>query len=390
MEHQQSGKPVIQVSHLSKIYKVAHGQFTALDDVSFSVYEGERVGIVGSNGAGKSTLLAILSEFAGASGGSVEIQGRVNAILDVGSSIQPEMTGRENLRVGGRMQGLSKEEIENKLPEIVEFVDIGNYIDMPMRTYSSGMKARLAFGILSFVQPEILIIDEALGVGDAGFAIKSGERLREMCNEGKVLILVTHAMEALRQMTTRCIWLDHGRIVQDGPTNAVVDAYQAFLRDKEETKLKEALRARIEKSAFHGKVEMSMVTTDVPGGAERLAFDAGSDVIFQMELRAKEPLSGLAVKLEIFTVDGTRVARFRYPDGGEGMALEKDETQQVSLCLPDCGLSEGVYETLCSVYVGSELAAQQRQALEIFVKRASMLSAALFSTPSTMQIHRKE
>ena len=174
----------IDIRKMSKCYEES---FYALKDIDIHIDEGEKVGIIGRNGAGKSTFLKILAGYAEQSEGSVDVNGKVSAILEVGTSIQAEMTGRENIYLGGELYGLTKDKIDELMPEIIEFVDIGDYFDRPVKTYSSGMRARLSFSLISFVEPEILIIDEALGVGDASFVNKSAKKVRDLCESGKIL-----------------------------------------------------------------------------------------------------------------------------------------------------------------------------------------------------------
>lgn len=190
-------------------------EFKALSDVSFTLNRGETVGIVGRNGAGKSTLLQIICGTLAASGGSVEVNGRVAALLELGAGFNPEFTGRENVYLNGELLGLSREEMHRRLPEIEEFAGIGEFIDQPIKTYSSGMYVRLAFAVQACVDPEILIVDEALSVGDIGFQYKCFKRMEELRRKKVTILMVTHSTGSILDYADRCIVMDGGMVKAD-------------------------------------------------------------------------------------------------------------------------------------------------------------------------------
>lgn len=216
-------------------------EFKALKDVSFEIRKGETVGIIGRNGSGKSTLLQIICGTLFPTNGSVQTNGRIAALLELGSGFNPEFTGRENVYLNGTVLGLSKDEIDARFDEIAAFADIGDFIEQPVKTYSSGMFVRLAFAIQANVDPEILIVDEALAVGDAYFVHRCMHRFQQMQNEGKTIILVTHDATAVRQLCDRAIWLEQGAVVAMGEVSEVVDGYlsQLFSEDRD-TQVKSA------------------------------------------------------------------------------------------------------------------------------------------------------
>lgn len=199
--------------------------FWALDGVSFQVTQGERVGIVGRNGAGKSTLLKILSRITEPTTGRARIRGRVASLLEVGSGFHPELTGRENIFLNGAILGMSREEIRGKFDEIVAFSEIDRFLDTPVKRYSSGMYVRLAFAVAAHLEPEILIVDEVLAVGDAEFQKKCLGKMKEVGSEGRTVLFVSHNMTAIRHLCGRSILLERGRVALDGPSQAVVEAY---------------------------------------------------------------------------------------------------------------------------------------------------------------------
>lgn len=208
-----------------------------LRDVSFNVLPGEAVGIVGQNGAGKSTLLKLVTGTARPTAGHVNVAGRIAAILELGMGFSPEYTGRQNVVHAGSLMGMTPAQIEAAMPEIEDFAEIGEYFDQPVRTYSSGMQVRVAFSVATALRPEILIIDEALSVGDTYFQHKSFERIRRFRSEGTTLLIVSHDKTAVQTLCNRAILLDKGRMLQDGPAVAVMDYYNALLAEKENQRI---------------------------------------------------------------------------------------------------------------------------------------------------------
>ena len=220
----------------SSILKVATGgkldadptgrvQVKALSDVTFKMQEGDRVALLGHNGAGKSTMLRALGRVYSPTKGSTEIDGNVGSLIDIGLGINPEATGRENVFIRGQLLGLSKQELAANYEGIVEFAELGDFMEMPVRTYSSGMHLRLAFAVSTVVRPEILLMDEWLSVGDADFQHKAEARLRELVSETKILVIATHSRALVESVCTRAIWLEHGQIKMDGPASEVSKAY---------------------------------------------------------------------------------------------------------------------------------------------------------------------
>lgn len=200
--------------------------FQALQNVSFEVDKGEVFGIVGHNGAGKSTLLKVISGIMKPMTGSVELQGSIVPMLELGSGFDIELSGRENIFLNGAILGYSKEYLLSKYDEIINFSELGKFLDVPVRNYSSGMLMRLAFSIAAMVNPEILIVDEILAVGDANFQAKSRKRMLEMMSGGTTVLFVSHDLQQIRDMCDRVLWLDHGKMKMIGPTQEVCDAYQ--------------------------------------------------------------------------------------------------------------------------------------------------------------------
>ena len=241
------GNSIISVCHLSKSYKLYarksdrlrealsltgksyHTDFYALNDISFEVERGDTVGIIGTNGSGKSTLLKILTGVTAPTDGAVRVDGRISALLELGAGFNPEYTGIENIMLNGAMMGYSSEEMEKRREDIVRFADIGEYINQPVKTYSSGMFARLAFATAINVEPEILIVDEVLSVGDTRFQIKCMDRMKTMMENGTTILYVSHEISSVRRFCNKCLWINKGVLQAEGETNHVCDMYSTFL-----------------------------------------------------------------------------------------------------------------------------------------------------------------
>lgn len=267
--------------------------FWALEDVSFEVKEGEVVGIIGRNGAGKSTLLKILSRITEPTRGRAEIFGRVGALLEVGTGFHPELTGRENIFLSGAILGMRKSEIARQFDAIVDFAEVEQFIDTPTKRYSSGMYTRLAFAVAAHLEPEILLVDEVLAVGDAAFQKKCLGKMEEVSGEGRTVFFVSHNTQAVRQLCTRGILLEHGRVAADGPTDSTLAVYNQKLRE---------LRVDAETGVNNpenrrgsGAVRFTSVSVEDLDGNERYTFSMGDTVRFRLTFDVHAPMRGLAI-----------------------------------------------------------------------------------------------
>jgi ABC-type polysaccharide/polyol phosphate transport system ATPase subunit len=204
-------------------------EIRALRDVSFDVPHGTVVGVVGVNGAGKSTLMRTVAGILPPSEGRIDVHGRVSTLLALGVGFNRDLSGRENVVLGGLATGLSREQVEEKYGAIVDFAELGDVMDLPMRTYSSGMYGRLAFSVAVNVEPDILLIDEALSVGDARFKRKCFDKMRELCAQARVILIVSHALKSIRRLCDDVIWLHDGQLVMRDDPSAVIEAYRRFL-----------------------------------------------------------------------------------------------------------------------------------------------------------------
>lgn len=236
--------------------KPRHQESWALKDVSFDLRRGDVLGVVGPNGAGKSTLLKILAGTLDKTSGDLKINGRVSAILELGTGFHPEYTGRENIYMGGMCIGMTKDEIDRKLESIIEFSGLRKYIDNPFKTYSTGMQARLTFSLVIAVEPDILIIDEALAVGDAIFVNKCLNKIKEICAH-TTTVFVSHSLDMIRRFCNKAIWLNEGRIVTQGDVDGVTKAYERYIYEQSEAYLKSHTEHPLGISTAEDLIELS-------------------------------------------------------------------------------------------------------------------------------------
>src|SRR5512141_804509 len=267
--------------------------FWALNDVTFDVKQGEVVGIIGRNGAGKSTLLKILSRITQPTRGRAEVYGRIGALLEVGTGFHPELTGRENIYLSGAILGMRRQEIARQFDAIVDFAEVEQFIDTPTKRYSSGMYTRLAFAVAAHLEPEILLVDEVLAVGDASFQKKCLGKMEDVAGEGRTVFFVSHNTQAVRQLCTRGILLEHGRVIADGPTDSTLAVYNQRLREMRvdaETGVNNPENRR-----GSGAVRFTSVSVEDLQGNERYTFAMGDTVRFRLSFTVHAPMRGLAV-----------------------------------------------------------------------------------------------
>lgn len=210
--------------------KVTYSEFYALNNINATIQAGEAVALIGRNGAGKSTLLKVISRVQVPTKGRIIVRGKMSPMIELGAGFHPELTGRENVYLNGAMLGHSRKEMDSKMQGIIDFSELHNFIDSPLRTYSTGMIARLGFAIASEVDPEILIIDEVLAVGDESFQRKCIERMQRFRDRGITILFVTHALDTIAKLCSRCIWIGEGHVVYDGPTEKAVRYFQESMQ----------------------------------------------------------------------------------------------------------------------------------------------------------------
>ena len=270
-------QPRIEVNHLCKIF---YSHFTdtlrdnhvdkkppskddklVLDDVSFIFNSGETIGVIGRNGAGKSTLLSILAGVSQQTSGDVNIVGKVTAVMTLGVGLREDLTGRDNIYLDGQLQGKSRSDVNKIIDEIIEFAELDEFIDKPVKVYSTGMKTRLAFSMLVGIEPEILIIDEALSAGDAFFAQKASQKIKEICKKGKIVIIVSHSMGTIESMCNRCIWVENWTIIMDDQPVKVTNSYLQKIQEEDqcrELKLYQAVTSQTIDNANYKIVDVAL------------------------------------------------------------------------------------------------------------------------------------
>ena len=315
----------IEARTLSKVYGEGKAAQRVLDRVSFAIGEGERVGIIGANGAGKSTLLGILAGIVTPSEGEVEVVGTVHAALTVGLGMREDLTGRENLYVDAEMRGASRPEAEPVVEKMIEFSELGAFIDRPMRTYSTGMKSRLSFASLVFVNPEILLIDETLSVGDRWFAGKALRAIEDLCRRGRIVILVSHSLGSIVSMCSRCLWLNSGRLVEDGDPSRVTEAYRRQIVACEEAMAIGDLGGENSVWCADKAVRVDhLELRDAASGAPCRIFDTDTGLRVTAQLCIEKRLADPEFRFFIERADGLRVGESRAPVhfGARGSTVE--------------------------------------------------------------------
>ncbi len=303
----------INIEHISKVYKLYRGRadrlkdalhltrrqtyqdYYALSDVNFTVQKGETVGLIGTNGAGKSTLLKIVTGVLTPSGGQVEVNGRISALLELGAGFNNEYTGLENIYFNGTLLGYTREQMEERVPRIIEFAGIGDYINQPVKMYSSGMFARLAFAMAINVEPDILIVDEALSVGDIYFQSKCFKKMDEIKKNGTTVLLVTHDMSSVVKYCDRVVVLNHGKVVKEGNPKEMVDIYKKILVNQyDENKTGNAQKLSVGKDTWMSRLRLNNENVLYGSGKARIVdfglFDENGNI------------TGLILKKSIFTI----------------------------------------------------------------------------------------
>ena len=311
-------QPLRNVRNLRRLTKFASGEVEspdivwALNDISFDVQRGEVIGIIGHNGAGKSTILKILSRITFPTNGRVVIKGRVGSLLEVGTGFHPELTGRENVYLNGTILGMSRTEVNRKFDEIVEFSGVAKFIDTPVKRYSSGMSVRLAFSVAAHLDPEILLVDEVLSVGDAGFQSKCIGKMQDVASQGRTVIFVSHVMQAIRNLCDRTIHIDQGRIVNDGPTQQVVRNY---LTGDSENQLSERVWGdRNTQPGNSGFRLLGLRILDSDSNTAQ-AFRTSESIRIQIEFELDKLIHEIGVGYDLFFADGSMVYRsYHYDD----------------------------------------------------------------------------
>jgi lipopolysaccharide transport system ATP-binding protein len=300
--------PVRNLRRLARLsrFKEEEGQdiLWALRDISFEVQRGEVLGVIGRNGAGKSTLLKLLSRITYPSKGRIEILGRVSSLLEVGTGFHPELTGRENVYLNGTILGMTRKEIDRKFDEIVDFSGVEKFLDTPVKRYSSGMRVRLAFSVAAHLEPEILLIDEVLAVGDVEFQKKCLGKMENIATGGRTILFVSHQMAAVQNLCTRAVLLGDGRLLANGPTSEIISLYMA----ESGKKSVQSLQTRQDRSGS-GDIRFNFVRLKNEAGELVSAFRSGDDCILELGMNAKnhQAIKNLVISVGLNDSIGQRI-----------------------------------------------------------------------------------
>jgi ABC-type polysaccharide/polyol phosphate transport system ATPase subunit len=344
--------------------------FTALNDVSLTIARGETLGVIGSNGAGKSTLLKIIAGTTKPTTGGVEVDGKISALIELGAGFHPEISGRENVFINGIMLGLTRQQVTERFDDIVAFAELQEFIDAPVKNYSSGMYMRLGFSVAIHVDPDVLLIDEVLAVGDEAFVHKCLDKIAAFKRRGKTILLVSHGLESVRRLCDRTIWMKDGQIAESGDPPRVIDAYLHWVAQKEEGELAAGHERRVAEDGDasaaddlaagaaedpaatnapyeSGRWGSRLVSIDAVrlldgAGEQHYVFRCGDPMTIELQLTAAEPVDDFAIGIGIFNRDGvccygtnTDIERF------EAGHLAGSATVRIEV--PELNLIEGTY-----------------------------------------------
>jgi lipopolysaccharide transport system ATP-binding protein len=312
----------IRAEHLEKRYRLRTGRaptlkelilrqippaevVQALKDVSFTVERGQCFGVVGANGSGKSTLLKLIAGTAKPTSGTIEVEGRVSALLELGAGFHPDFTGRENAFLNGSLLGLTRKETEAAMPKIEAFAQLGRFFDAPIKTYSSGMAARLGFAVAVHVDPDVLLVDEVLAVGDEYFQHKCYAKIAEFRGAGKTIVLVSHDIGLIQRLCDRAIWLDQGRVAASGTVRDVATAYHLEVGERE---LRErALRGEVGGRSGSGEIEIVSAKVIDKGGAPQTLLEIGDPASFEIRYRNTSGVADAVFGVYVYRDDGTGI-----------------------------------------------------------------------------------
>ena len=313
--------------------RVQHESFWALENLSFDIRQGEVVGIIGRNGAGKSTLLKILSQITEPTTGVIDLYGQVGSLLEVGTGFHPELTGRENIYLNGAILGMRRRDIQRQFDAIVDFAGVEKFLDTPVKRYSSGMYIRLAFAVAAHLNPDILIVDEVLAVGDSEFQKKCLGKMHEVSRgQGRTVIFVSHNVAAVRQLCTQAIYLNSGRMIRQGPTEEVLELYAASRQRAQVTRMANEYGLTF--------MDLSLIDAETGAKTERPVFSR--DYLLHTHIRVERPLTLASVNLRLFDETGAKLTTIGTVE--EGMipfTLEGDV--HLECRLPRLGLYPGRY-----------------------------------------------
>ena len=353
----------IRLDRVSKRYRILHdveepghplarkvrrffrrpSEFWAVRDVSFEVARGEALGIIGHNGAGKSTMLKLLSSITSPTRGEIEIRGRLAALIEVGSGFHPELTGRENVFLNGSILGMRRAEIARKLDRIVEFAGVEQFVDTPVKRFSSGMYVRLGFSIAAHLDPDILLLDEVLAVGDAAFQERCLQRIGELQRGGTTIVFISHDLAAVERLCRRVILMDHGTVAAEGPAAEVIARYEAGARAAAPTRPGSGAQG-----GFRHEASIVSCELEHPLGARGRGFPTGSRLVARLGYEVREPVPDAAFELFFLTQEGEIHCQLSTELSGARIDLRPGRGE-VEFTWPELGLLPGLYRVSASI-----------------------------------------
>jgi ABC-type polysaccharide/polyol phosphate transport system ATPase subunit len=324
-----------------------HEEYWALRDVSFGVKPGETLGLIGANGSGKSTALKLLAGIISPTEGSITAEGRVAALLELGTGFHPDLTGRENIFLNGSIIGLSRATIKQRLDKIIGFAELERFIDVPVRNYSSGMLMRLGFAVATHVDAEILLIDEVLAVGDLAFQTKCYDHIAKLRRAGVTILFVSHQLNTVRSLCRQATWLNAGHIAASGDVDTVINSYKTWVR--QHTKGADDGEAGREQRWGSGEAEITQVTLLNDSGSPTQTFRTGEAFHVRIHYVAHEPIEYPAFGIAIFTRDGDNITAPNSAWSGYAIDIIEGEGQ-AQYTLDPLPLQPGTYELTCAIY----------------------------------------
>ena len=356
-------EPILEIHNISKKYRINKGassfptigesigkwfgnsksnfqEFNALEDISFNVNEGETLGIIGKNGAGKSTLLKVISRITTPTSGRIISRGRIASLLEVGTGFHPELSGRENIFLNGVILGMTRKDISLRLDEIIDFSGVEKFIDTPLKHYSSGMQLRLAFAVAAFLEPEILIIDEVLAVGDAEFQKKCIGKMQNVSSSGRTILFVSHNLSVLKTLCTKSILLSGGKLIQQGKTDDVVLTYQKSLSDL--TNLKITGNQLIKLSEFKMLNQL---------GEAVESFNTFDAITFRMKYKCFQSISNVTFAICFDNISKQRVSSYWSAFQNEKFSFSEEEFE-FEIHVPKVRMDPGIYEMILYIESG--------------------------------------
>jgi ABC-2 type transport system ATP-binding protein/lipopolysaccharide transport system ATP-binding protein len=346
----ETGVPAIRIQDLSKQYRrysmsgistvkdlfvkgvfrrgtVTRDAFWALKNVNLAVPEGKTLGLIGPNGSGKSTLLKLITGILKPTSGAISVNGRISALIELGAGFHPEFTGRENVHLNGVMLGMRRPEIDAKFDEIVRFAELEEFIDAPVKTYSSGMYMRLGFAVAVAIEPDVLLVDEILAVGDESFQHKCLRRIHEMQDRGRTILFVSHDLGRVEKLCHQVAWLDHGALIRTGESREVIDAYLEAVDKADVEAIRTANRENSHRRWGTREVEITRIRTLGRGGDEQVLFGTGESFVLEISYRAATRTENPVFGVGIFKDDG--VCCYGSNTGIDGLSIPAIEGEGI-------------------------------------------------------------